>query len=80
MATDEQSLVNWGVVLTNVSGLHLMLGVGLGPAAQGDPQTFSVAWANARAAGLVSPKLAAHVAAIGAGYGLPAEFLAQLEA
>jgi voltage-gated potassium channel Kch len=53
--------------------------VGLGQAAQGDPQTFVVGWASARAAGLVSAELAAHVATVGAGYDLPADFLAQLE-
>lgn len=60
--------------------LHLMLGVGLGQAAQGDAQTFSAAWANARSAGLVSAELAAHVADLGAGFDLPAAFLAQLQA
>jgi hypothetical protein len=57
-----------------------MLGAGLGQAAQGDPQTFSVAWTNARAVGLVSAELAGHVAAVGASYDLPAEFLAGLAA
>lgn len=60
--------------------LHLMLGVGLGQAAQGDPQTFSVAWSNARTAGLVTPDLAAHVAAVGASHNLPAEFLDSINA
>jgi hypothetical protein len=58
--------------------LHLMLGVGLGQAAQGDAQTFSVAWSNALALGLISPELASHVAAIGASCDLPTEFLSQL--
>ena len=58
--------------------LHLMLGVGLGQAAQGDSRTFAVAWSNAITAGLASPELTAHVASLGAGCDLPAEFLAQL--
>jgi hypothetical protein len=56
-----------------------MLGVGLGQAAQGDAQTFSVAWASALSAGLVSPELATHVAELGATCDLPAEFLGQIE-
>jgi hypothetical protein len=55
--------------------LHLMLGVGLGQAAQGDPKTFLTAWSAAQQAGLVSTELAAHVAELGSGYDLPAEFL-----
>ena len=70
---------NVATAATAAPVLHLMLSVGLGQAAQGDPQTFSVAWANARAVGLVSPELAAHVATVGAGFDLPAEFLVQLE-
>ena len=63
---------------TSAPVLHLMLGVGLGQAAQGDAQTFSVAWSTAIASGLVSPALAAHVADLGATCSLPAEFLAQI--
>lgn len=55
--------------------LHLMLGVGLGQAAQGDARTFSAAWQAARSAGLVSPTLAASTAAMAASVSLPAEFL-----
>lgn len=58
--------------------LHLMLGVGLGQAAQGDPKTFLAAWSTALASGLASPTLAAHVVDLGTSCDLPAEFLAQL--
>ena len=80
LATDTAVNTMIATAASTAPVLHLMLGVGLGQAAQGDPQTFSVAWANARAVGLVSAELAAHVATVGAGYDLPAEFLAQLEA
>jgi hypothetical protein len=60
--------------------LHLMLGVGLGQAAQGDPQTFGAAWSAARAAGLVSPELIANMQATAAGFNLPPEFIAGLDA
>jgi hypothetical protein len=59
--------------------LHLMLGVGLGQAAQGDPQTFGAAWSAARAAGLMSPELIANMQATAAVFNLPAEFIAGLE-
>lgn len=59
--------------------LHLMLGVGLGQAAQGDAQTFSAAWSRAVQAGLVTPTLAAHVVEMGGACDLPVEFLEQLE-
>lgn len=55
--------------------LHLMLGVGLGQAAQGDPATFLAAWGQAVATGLVAPELAAQVAALAGGFDLPAEFV-----
>jgi hypothetical protein len=58
--------------------LHLMLGVGLGQAAQGDVQTFSQAWSTAIAAGIVSPVLASHVVGLGESCDLPTEFLQQL--
>jgi hypothetical protein len=58
--------------------LHLMLGVGLGQAAQGDPKTFLAAWSTALASGLATPTLAAHVVDLGTSCDLPAEFLAQL--
>jgi hypothetical protein len=55
--------------------LHLMLGVGLGQAAQGGPATFLAAWGQAVATGLVAPELAAQVAALAGGFDLPAEFV-----
>jgi hypothetical protein len=58
--------------------LHLMIGVGLGQAAQGDPQTFLGGWAQCRTAGLVSTELLAGVVAMAADYDLPADFIAAL--
>lgn len=55
--------------------LHLMLGVGLGQAAQGDPTTFLAAWSDAVSAGLVSPELAAQMQMLASGFDLPAEFV-----
>ena len=63
----------------NAPVLHGMLIVGLGQAAQGDPQTFGAAWSAARAAGLVSPELIANMQATAAVFNLPAEFIAGLE-
>lgn len=59
--------------------LHLMLGVGLGQAAKGDPATFLAGWTGARAAGAVAPALLAHLTAMAAAYDLPAEFIAGLQ-
>lgn len=72
--------VNTMVATAAVSApvLHLMLGVGLGQAAQGDPKTFMAAWSNARAVGLVSQELADEMVTIGSNYDLPQEFLDQL--
>lgn len=58
--------------------LHLMLGVGLGQAAQGSPKTFSTAWSTAISAGLVSLELANHVADLGVLCHLPADFIEEL--
>lgn len=60
--------------------LHGMLTVGLGQAAQGDPRTFLVAWAQAVAVDLVPLKLAESVAAMATSFDLPAEFVAALTA
>jgi hypothetical protein len=60
--------------------LHLMIGVGLGQAAQGDPQTFLGGWAQCRTAGLVSAELLAGVVVMAAAYDLPSEFIAALSA
>ena len=59
--------------------LHLMLGVGLGQAAQGDPQTFGAAWTAARGAGLVSAELIEHMQQVATRFNLPAEFIAGLK-
>jgi hypothetical protein len=58
--------------------LHLMVGVGMGQAAQGDSQTFLAAWAMGLSQGLISTELAEHVAAIAAEHDLPAAFIAAL--
>lgn len=58
--------------------LHLMLGVGLGQAAQGDSQTFLAAWGQAVAGGLATPELVAAIQAMATTYDLPAEFIAAL--
>ena len=58
--------------------LHLMLGVGLGQAAQGEPATFLAAWAQARSSGLVSELVAEQVAAMAAAFDLPSEFVGAL--
>jgi len=55
--------------------LHLMLGVGLGQAAQGNPATFLAAWSDAVTAGLMPPDLAAQVQILATGFDLPAEFV-----
>lgn len=62
----------------NAPVLHLMLGVGLGQAAQGDPQTFGAAWTAARGAGLVSAELIEHMQQVAERFNLPAEFIAGL--
>lgn len=58
--------------------LHLMLGVGLGQAAEGNPVTFLAAWAQARASGLVPAPIAAEVAVMAAAFDLPADFVEAL--
>lgn len=67
-----------GATAANAPVLHLMLGVGLGQAAQGDARTFSTAWTQATAAGLVNPDLAAHVQTLAGQFDLPSEFVAGL--
>ncbi len=59
--------------------LHLMLGVGLGQAAQGDTKTFLQAWGQGITAGLISSGLAAHVARLAEPFDLPPEFVASLQ-
>ncbi len=60
--------------------LHLMVGVGMGQAAQGDSQTFLAAWAMGTAQGLITPELAAHVAELAEQHDLSAEFASALVA
>jgi len=55
--------------------LHLMIGVGLGQAAQGDPKTFLGAWTQCRTVGLVPPELLDDVTALAEAHALPAEFI-----
>lgn len=59
--------------------LHLMLGVGLGQAAQGDSRTFLTAWAGTLAAELVPNELVEHLQRAAAGFDLPADFIAELQ-
>jgi len=63
---------------TNAPVLHLMLGVGLGQAAQGDPTTFLAAWANAVSVGMVPSELVSQMQTLATGFDLPAEFVAGL--
>jgi len=67
-----------GTIAQAAPVLHLMVGVGLGQAAQGDAKTFLAAWGLGLAAGLVTAELAAHVSALATTYDLPAEFVAAL--
>ncbi len=60
--------------------LHLMVGVGMGQAAQGDSQTFLAAWAMGTTQGLITPDLAAHVAELAEQHDLPDEFVEALVA
>ena len=55
--------------------LRSMLGVGLGQAAQGAPETFLAAWGQAVASGLVPSGLPAQMAGLAAAFDLPAAFV-----
>ena len=55
--------------------LRSMIGVGLGQAAQGAPETFLAAWGQAVASGLVPQGLPAAMASLAVGFDLPAEFV-----
>jgi hypothetical protein len=57
---------------------HLAIGVGLGQAAQGDSATFTGVWSELLAAGLVTPELAAAVAALATSHDLPEAFVGAL--
>jgi hypothetical protein len=65
---------------TNAPVLHGMLILGLGQAAQGDPQTFGAAWTAARGAGLASAELIEHMQQTAGAFNLPEEFIAGLAA
>jgi hypothetical protein len=58
--------------------LHLMLGVGLGQAAQGDPRTFSAAWAAAVQAGLVTSEVTVQMQQLAVAFNLPEDFVVGL--
>ncbi len=60
--------------------LHLMVGVGMGQAAQGDSQTFLAAWAMGTAQELITAEMATHVAELAEQHDLPVEFVAALVA
>ena len=72
--SDEIKSLLWAMESINPV-LRDMMSVGLGQAAQGDATTFLAAWRQAVAAGLVSPELAAQMAALAGGFDLPAEFV-----
>lgn len=78
LAADSAVNAMVGTAAAAAPVLHLMLGVGLGQATQGDSKTFLAAWSIALASGLASPTLAAHVVDLGAGCNLPADFLDQI--
>ena len=80
LATDPGVNALVAAARDNAPVLHLMLGVGLGQAAQGDPRTFGAAWAAARGAGLVSPELITTMQATATDHNLPAEFIEGLAA
>jgi hypothetical protein len=67
-----------GTLVQQAPVLHLMVGVGLGQAAQGDPQTFLAAWGMGLQAGLITPELAVHVQELAAPFNLPDDFVAAL--
>lgn len=59
--------------------LHLMIGVGLGQAAQGDSQTFLAAWATAVSQNLISTVFAEHIQTIAKQHDLPKVFVNALQ-
>jgi hypothetical protein len=59
--------------------LHLMVGVGLGQAAQGDMRTFLDAWALGINANLISAELQQHLVTLASGYELPQRFMDGLQ-
>jgi hypothetical protein len=78
LGDDQQVNQFVGNLIQAAPVLHLMVGVGLGQAAQGDPQTFLAAWAMGLQSGLITPELAAHVAELAEPFNLPADFVGAL--
>jgi hypothetical protein len=60
--------------------LHLMIGVGLGQAAQGDVRTFLEAWGLGLAAEMIPADLQQHLISMASGYDLPQRFIDGLNA
>lgn len=63
----------------NMPVLHLMIGIGLGQASQGDARTFLEAWSLGVRAGAISSEMQQHVIELAAGYQLPQGFLDGLQ-
>ena len=59
--------------------LHLMIGVGLGQAAQGDVRTFLEAWGLGLAAEMIPADLQQHLITMASGYDLPQRFIDGLQ-
>lgn len=76
LANDE-AVNQWyhALFTPQTSVTHGMISVGLGQAAQGDPQTFLAAWAQAVSVGLVVPELIEQMQALASGFDLPAAFV-----
>lgn len=76
LATDPAVNAMIATLATSAPVLHLMLGVGLGQAAQGDPQTFLTAWAGILPS--VDEELVEQVIELAETYYLPTSFVEQL--
>jgi hypothetical protein len=59
--------------------LHLMIGVGLGQASQGDARTFLEAWGLGMAAQMIPANLQAYLITLASGYDLPQQFIDGLQ-
>jgi hypothetical protein len=59
--------------------LHLMIGVGLGQAAQGDVRTFLEAWELGLAAEMIPADLRQYLISMASGYDLPQRFIDGLQ-
>jgi hypothetical protein len=78
IAADTDTNIMIATAAASAPVLHLMLGVGLGQAAQGDSSTFVTAWTNAIGAGLVTQELAEHVQGLAIDRDLPDDFVQAL--